>query len=56
VRRRRRPARGAKYPADYNGVVVGGHAALRGFGQFWLWEAAHQTAAVLPAAKLPVIH
>jgi len=49
-----------KYPADYNGVVVGGHAAhltRQIFGQLWLWTAAHPDGvAVLPAAKLSVIH
>jgi feruloyl esterase len=49
-----------KYPADYNGVVVGGHAAhltRQIFGQLWLWMAAHPNGvAVLPAAKLPVLH
>ncbi len=49
-----------KYPADYNGVVVGGHAAhltRQIFGQLWLWEATHQNGvAILPAAKLPVVH
>jgi feruloyl esterase len=33
-----------KYPADYHGVVVGGHAAhltRQIFGQVWLWEATH---------------
>jgi feruloyl esterase len=49
-----------KYPADYNGIVVGGHAAhltRQIFGQFWLWQATHPDGvAVLPAAKLPVIH
>ena len=49
-----------KYPADYNGVVVGGHAAhltRQIFGQAWLWEASHPGGtAVLPAAKLSVIH
>src|SRR5437879_3922991 len=33
-----------KYPADYNGVVIGGHAAhltRQIFGQLWLWMAAH---------------
>jgi feruloyl esterase len=49
-----------KYPADYNGVVVGGHAAhltRQIFGQLWLWLAAHPNDGVpLPAAKLPVIH
>ena len=49
-----------KYPADYNGVVVGGHAAhltRQIFGQLWLWTATHPNGvAILPAAKLPVIH
>jgi feruloyl esterase len=49
-----------KYPADYNGVVVGGHAAhltRQIFGQLWLWMAAHPNGvAVLPAAKLSVLH
>jgi feruloyl esterase len=49
-----------KYPADYNGVVVGGHAAhltRQIFGQVWLWMATHPNGvAILPAAKLPVIH
>ena len=49
-----------KYPADYNGVVVGGHAAhltRQIFGQLWLWMAAHPNGvAVLPAPKLTVIH
>jgi feruloyl esterase len=49
-----------KYPADYNGVVVGGHAAhltRQIFGQLWLWMAAHPNgAAVLPATKLTVLH
>ena len=49
-----------KYPADYNGVVVGGHAAhltRQIFGQVWLWTATHANGAViLPPAKLPVIH
>ena len=49
-----------KYPADYNGVVVGGHAAhltRQIFGQLWLWMAAHPNgAAVLPASKLTAIH
>jgi feruloyl esterase len=43
-----------KYPADYNGVVVGGHAAhltRQIFGQLWLWMAAHPDGvAILPAA------
>jgi len=49
-----------KYPADYNGVVVGGHAAhltRQIFGQLWLWMAAHPNGvAILPAAKLAVLH
>jgi feruloyl esterase len=49
-----------KYPADYNGVVVGGHAAhltRQIFGQLWLWMAAHPNgAAILPTSKLAVIH
>jgi len=49
-----------KYPADYNGVVVGGHAAhltRQIFGQLWLWMAAHPDGvAILPAAKLTVLH
>jgi feruloyl esterase len=49
-----------KYPADYNGVVAGGHAAhltRQIFGQLWLWMAAHPGGvAILPAPKLKVIH
>jgi feruloyl esterase len=49
-----------KYPADYDGVVVGGHAAhltRQLFGQFWLWEASHPAGVpVLASATLPVIH
>ena len=49
-----------KYPADYNGVVVGGHAAhltRQIFGQVWLWTATHTNGvAILPAAKLSVLH
>jgi feruloyl esterase len=49
-----------KYPADYNGVVVGGHAAhltRQIFGQLWLWRAAHPNGvAILPTSKLTVIH
>jgi len=49
-----------KYPADYNGVVVGGHAAhltRQIFGQLWLWLAAHPDGvAILPPAKLRVVH
>jgi len=49
-----------RYPGDYNGVVVGGHAAhltRQIFGQLWLWMAAHPNgAAVLPTPKLAVLH
>jgi len=49
-----------KYPADYDGIVVGGHAAhltRQIFGQLWLWLAAHPDgAAILPPAKLAVVH
>ena len=49
-----------KYPADYNGVVVGGHAAhltRQIFGQAWQWEATHSNGvAVFPQAKLQVLH
>jgi tannase/feruloyl esterase len=49
-----------KYPADYNGVVVGGHAAhltRQIFGQLWLWMAAHPNGvAVFPTAKLGALH
>jgi Tannase and feruloyl esterase len=49
-----------KYPADYNGIVVGGHAAhltRQIFGQLWLWLATHPDGvAILPAAKLSIIH
>jgi feruloyl esterase len=49
-----------KYPADYNGVVVGGHAAhltRQIFGQLWLWSATHPNGvAILPSAKLRVLH
>jgi feruloyl esterase len=49
-----------KYPADYNGVVIGGHAAhltRQIFGQLWLWEATHPNGvAILPAAKLRAVH
>jgi feruloyl esterase len=49
-----------KYPDDYNGIVVGGHAAhltRQIFGQLWLWLASHPNGvAILPAAKLRVIH
>jgi feruloyl esterase len=49
-----------KYPADYNGIVVGGHAAhltRQIFGQLWLWMAAHPNGvAILPRATLQVLH
>jgi feruloyl esterase len=49
-----------KYPADYNGIVVGGHAAhltRQIFGQLSLWQATHPNGvAILPASKLSVIH
>jgi feruloyl esterase len=49
-----------KFPADYNGTVVGGHAAhltRQIFGQLWLWLAAHPNGvAILPTTKLAVIH
>ncbi len=49
-----------KYPADYNGVVVGGHAAhltRQIFGQMWLWQATHPNGvAVMPPPKLRVLH
>jgi feruloyl esterase len=49
-----------KYPADYDGVVVGGHAAhltRQIFGQLWLWMAAHPDGgAILPTSKLTVLH
>jgi feruloyl esterase len=49
-----------KYPADYNGIVVGGHAAhltRQIFGQMWPWLATHPNGvAILPAAKLQVVH
>jgi tannase/feruloyl esterase len=49
-----------KYPADYNGVVVGGHAAhltRQIFGQLWPWLASHPDGvAILPSAKLMVLH
>jgi feruloyl esterase len=50
-----------KYPADYDGVVVGGHAAhltRQMFGQLWMWEAAHPDGgpSVLPPATLSMIH
>jgi feruloyl esterase len=49
-----------KYPADYDGVVVGGHAAhltRQIFGQVWLWMAAHpNNEAILPREKLRIVH
>ena len=49
-----------KYPGDYDGVVVGGHAAhltRQMFGQLWLWSASHPNGvAILPAAKLQILH
>jgi len=49
-----------KYPGDYHGVVVGGHAAhltRQIFGQLWLWEASHPNGvAVLPSATLSLVH
>jgi feruloyl esterase len=49
-----------KFPADYNGVVVGGYAAhltRQIFGQLWLWIAAHPNGiAILPTTKLAVLH
>jgi feruloyl esterase len=49
-----------KFPADYNGVVVGGHAAhltRQIFGQLWLWMAAHPNGvAIIPSQKLTVLH
>jgi feruloyl esterase len=49
-----------KYPTDYHGVVVGGHAAhltRQIFGQLWLWEAAHPNGmAILPSPTLAVVH
>jgi feruloyl esterase len=49
-----------KYPADYDGVVVGGHAAhltRQIFGQLWLWTAAHPNgAAILPRSTLRIVH
>ena len=49
-----------KYPADYNGVVIGGHAAhltRQIFGQLWLWMAAHPNGVpILPTPKLAILH
>ena len=49
-----------KYPADYDGVVVGGHAAhltRQIFGQLWLWSVTHPAGvAIFPDAKLQLLH
>lgn len=50
-----------KYPDDYDGVVVGGHAAhltRQIFGQMWPWLAVHPDGgpSILPASKLPALH
>jgi feruloyl esterase len=49
-----------KYPSDYHGIVVGGHAAhltRQIFGQLWLWLAARPNGVgILPATTLRVIH
>ena len=49
-----------KYPADYNGIVVGGHAAhltRQIFGQLWPWLATHPNGvAILPSEKLAILH
>jgi len=49
-----------KYPADYNGIVVGGHAAhltRQIFGQLWPWLATHPGGvAILPSATLAIVH
>jgi feruloyl esterase len=49
-----------KYPADYDGIVVGGHAAhltRQIFGQLWPWMASHPDgAAILPAPTLTTVH
>jgi len=49
-----------KYPADYNGVVVGGHAAhltRQIFGQLWPWLVSHPNGvAILPSATLAIVH
>jgi feruloyl esterase len=48
------------YPADYNGIVVGGHAAhltRQFFGQLWPWLASHPNGAeILPSSTLRVVH
>ena len=48
------------YPADYDGVVVGGFAAnwtRQTFGQMWPFAATHATpASYVPPAKYPAIH
>ncbi|MEQ1910616.1 MAG: tannase/feruloyl esterase family alpha/beta hydrolase [Vicinamibacterales bacterium] len=49
-----------RYPADYDGVVVGGFAAYwtrQVFGQAWAWQAANQSAtSFVPPEKFPMIH
>ena len=49
-----------KYPADYNGIVVGGHAAhltRQIFGQLWPWLVTHPNGVpILPSAKLAIVH
>jgi len=49
-----------KYPADYEGMVVGGFAAHlthHTFAQMWIWQATHQDpASVIPPEKFPAIH
>src|SRR4051812_19219131 len=49
-----------KYPSDYNGVIVGGHAAhltRQIFGQLWLWQSTHVNGvSTFPGSKLPIIH
>lgn len=48
------------YPADYDGVVVGGFAAYwtrQTFSQMWPWLATHATPeSYVPPAKYPAIH
>lgn len=48
------------YPADYDGVVVGGFAAYwtrQTFSQMWPFAATHETpASYVPPAKYPAIH
>jgi Tannase and feruloyl esterase len=49
-----------KYSGDYNGVVVGGHAAhltRQIFGQLWPWLASHPNGvAILPSPTLSIVH